>query len=712
MSAGTLTVTNGSDVVKGSGTAFTSMKSGDFIVFVVGGAAYTLPVNEIASDEELTLVAKYTGPTQSGLAWYDVPREAQSMVTAALVAQSAEALRGLNIDKANWQQIFSSSTDITITMPDGREFSGPSWRKVVDMLNALDLEQAQQIADQMSKAQQAVAADKATVAQDRQAVEGLTGQADDAAKAAAASAEDAATSASTASQKATDAAAEAVRAEQAADDAENRGAAQAGFATAQADRAKEEADRAAAANPANSLLKAQNLADVEDKAQALQNLMDEKPLPLSAPAVNQNEAPTLQQVQNLVGMGSTGPTQTGVMNYGVGDFHLRDSRLFVQPYEVTSDGQLLNRADYPDLWAYAQLVGAISDENWIGYVENRTLYSTGDGETTFRVPDRNGVQQNGVNGFTGVDSIKNLYGRGDGGNSAVNGRAQEHGVPNITGAFNVRRINGNGQNTYGQSGGFTVDQPAGTPLVSYTANGASALPELIRFDASKSSPAYKGISEVRPNSFFGVWVIRASGAFVAANTSYAVMNAYSADQPANSLLEGGRVQSEIRVAGALSAKAALVVKQRVGGDTTAAIEITDSSGPAQKVATINILATDGATVVTNTASGYVSAWVLFDGRSSTANSSLPIISSHNVSSVSYLGGGIYQVNFGRPMADVNYGVLGMTSHPAPDNSGTVIEEIGTRSVNGVRLVTRISDTGAKWANSPAITVAILGKGTV
>ena len=709
MSAGTLTVTNGSDVVKGNGTAFTSMKSGDFIVFVVGGAAYTLPVNEIASDEELTLVAKYTGPTQSGLAWYDVPREAQSMVTAALVAQSAEALRGLNIDKANWQQIFSSSTDITITMPDGREFSGPSWRKVVDMLNALDLEQAQQIADQMAKAQQAVAADKATVAQDRQAVEGLTGQADDAAKAAEASAKEAATRASTASQKATDAAAEAARAEQAADDAENRGAAQVGFATAQADRAKEEADRAAAANPANSLLKAQNLADVEDKAQALQNLLDEKPLPLLAPAVNQNEAPTLQQVQNLVGMGSTGPTQTGVMNYGVGDFHLRDSRLFVQPYEVTSDGQLLNRADYPDLWAYAQLVGAISDENWLGYVENRTLYSTGDGETTFRVPDRNGVQQNGVNGFTGVDSIKNLYGRGDGGQSAVNGRAQEGGVPNITGGFWAY---GYDQSTGGNNGAFAWSNGGNNVFQLDSTTSSKTKYESFSFDASRSSKFYKGISEVRPNSFFGVWVIRASGAFVAANTSYAVMNAYSADQPANSLLEGGRVQSEIRVAGVLSAKAALVVKQRVGGDTTAAIEITDSSGPAQKVATINILATDGATVVTNTASGYVSAWVLFDGRSSAANSSLPITSSHNESSVSYLGGGIYQVNFGRPMADVNYGVLGMTSHPSPDNSGTVIEEIGTRSVNGVRLVTRISDTGAKWANSPAITVAILGKGTV
>lgn len=712
MSAGTLALTNKSDAVKGTGTTFTAMKAGDFIVVSIGGTPYTLTVKSITSDTQLTLISKFTGPTQSGLAWYEVPREAQSLITAALATQITEALRGQNLDKDNWQQVFSVSDDITVTLKDGSQFTGPSWLKIIDLLKTVDLAQAQKIADQIRQSQNAVAADKAAVAKDRGVVETKASEAAASAQAAAQHEQAASGSAGTASQKATDATAGAERAERAADDAEIRGAEQVGFATAQADRAKEEADRAAASNPANALLKAENLADVENKAQALQNLLDEKPLPLLAPAVNQNEAPTLQQVQNLVGMGSTGPTQTGVMNYGVGDFHLRDSRLFVQPYEVTSDGQLLNRADYPDLWAYAQLVGAISDENWIGYIENRTLYSTGDGQTTFRVPDRNGVQQNGVNGFTGVDSIKNLYGRGDGGNSAVNGRAQEHGVPNITGAFNIRRINGNGQNTFGQSGGFTVDQPVGTPLVSYTANGASALPELIRFDASKSSPAYKGISEVRPNSFFGVWVIRASGAFVAANTSYAVMNAYSADQPANSLLEGGRVQSEIRVAGALSAKAALVAKQRVGGEVWAAIEITDASGSQQTVKTIEIPNLSGATLVTNLSQGYVSAWVWFDGRSSGANNALPIMGSHNISSVAYLGGGIYQINFGRPMADTNYGVAGMIAHGTSDSAGAVIEEINVRSVNGVRVKTRVAGDGRDWSNSVATTVAIFGKGAI
>jgi len=371
MSAGTLALTNKSDAVKGTGTTFTAMKAGDFIVVNIGGTPYTLTVKFIASDTQLTLISKFTGPTQGGLAWSEVPREAQSLITAALATQTVEALRGQNLDKDNWQQVFSVSDDITVTLKDGAQFTGPSWLKIVDLLKTVDLAQAQKIADQIRQSQNAVAADKATVATDRGVVESKTAEAAASAQAAAQLEQAASDSAGTASQKATDATAEAERAERAADDAEIRGAEQVGFATAQADRAKEEADRAAASNPANALLKAENLADVENKAQALQNLLDEKPLPLLAPAVNQNEAPTLQQVQNLVGMGSTGPTQTGVMNYGVGDFHLRDSRLFVQPYEVTSDGQLLNRADHPDLWAYAQLVGAISDENWIGYVEKQ-----------------------------------------------------------------------------------------------------------------------------------------------------------------------------------------------------------------------------------------------------------------------------------------------------------------------------------------------------
>ena len=133
MSAGTLTLTNNSAAVAGSGTAFTTeVAAGDFIVVTVGGVPYTLPVKSVESGTALTLVSNFTGPTQSGAAWSAVPRMALNMVTAALVAQSAEALRGLNYDKQNWQLLFSANGNITVRLTDNSEFTGPSWKYLAD----------------------------------------------------------------------------------------------------------------------------------------------------------------------------------------------------------------------------------------------------------------------------------------------------------------------------------------------------------------------------------------------------------------------------------------------------------------------------------------------------------------------------------------------------------------------------------------------------
>jgi len=136
MSAGTITLTNGSAVVGGSGTSFaTELAAGDFIVSTVGGVPYTLPVKTVDSNTQVTLVSNFTGPTQSGAAWSAVPRVALNMVTAALVAQSAEALRGLNYDKQNWQSIFSGNGNVTVTLPDGTKWTGPAWNGIATTLS-------------------------------------------------------------------------------------------------------------------------------------------------------------------------------------------------------------------------------------------------------------------------------------------------------------------------------------------------------------------------------------------------------------------------------------------------------------------------------------------------------------------------------------------------------------------------------------------------
>jgi len=136
MPAGTLTLTNKSAVVKGTGTAFnTELKAGDFIVSIVGGVTYTLPVKTVDSATQATLIKAYDGPTQAGAAWYAVPRDAMNTITAHLAAETAKALRGLNLDKDNWQQVFSGTGNITVTLPDGSTYTGPAWNSFTAALN-------------------------------------------------------------------------------------------------------------------------------------------------------------------------------------------------------------------------------------------------------------------------------------------------------------------------------------------------------------------------------------------------------------------------------------------------------------------------------------------------------------------------------------------------------------------------------------------------
>lgn len=124
--------------MSGSGTAFTTdLAVGDFVVVTVGGIPYTLPVKTVDSATSLTLVSNFTGPTQAGAAWYAVPRVAMNLVSAAMVVQNTEALRGLNYDKQNWQQLFTGSGTITVKLPDQSTFTGPAWGGITASLNSL-----------------------------------------------------------------------------------------------------------------------------------------------------------------------------------------------------------------------------------------------------------------------------------------------------------------------------------------------------------------------------------------------------------------------------------------------------------------------------------------------------------------------------------------------------------------------------------------------
>lgn len=296
-----------------------------------------------------------------------------------------------------------------------------------------------------------------------------------------------------------------------------------------------------------------------DNAQAWLNIRPQGSTPLAGDPVNDYDAATKRWVENLVNTGTVGPSMNGVMNYGVGDFHLRDSRAYIQPYEVVADGQLLNRADWPELWAYAQMLSPIADADWLADPLKRGNYSLGNGTTTFRVPDRNGVQ---------TGSIKSLFARGDGGISSEDLKIYQASLPNIQGRSNVSILLGASLPASFGSGAFVTSQTVQIPNGTGSTVQISYVPE-IYFNAALYNPIYgRNNGEVLPNSFVGVWVIRASGGFVAANTSWSVINGDATKPATGTLVRGGSVKSEYKIGTNIEYQAFLQAYGKIDGLTS------------------------------------------------------------------------------------------------------------------------------------------------
>lgn len=134
--AGTLILTNNSTTVNGSGTSFTTGVSvGGFLVASVGGTVFTLGIKSIESNTSLTLQVAYNGPSTNGIVFDYVPMATLNLITSGLAAQLAYAVRGFNLDKNNWQQLFTANGNITVTLPDGTTSIGPSWKSLVTSLD-------------------------------------------------------------------------------------------------------------------------------------------------------------------------------------------------------------------------------------------------------------------------------------------------------------------------------------------------------------------------------------------------------------------------------------------------------------------------------------------------------------------------------------------------------------------------------------------------
>lgn len=152
MPAGTIALTNNSNAVTGTGTSFTAeLKANDFVVVVVGGVAYTLGIKSVDSNTALTLAQSYTGPAASGLAWTPVPFGTMTAITAQLAAQVTYAVRGFNLDKANWQGIFTGTGNVTVNLPDGTSWTGPAWNGIASTVSG-KMDKSQNLNDVADKA--------------------------------------------------------------------------------------------------------------------------------------------------------------------------------------------------------------------------------------------------------------------------------------------------------------------------------------------------------------------------------------------------------------------------------------------------------------------------------------------------------------------------------------------------------------------------------
>nr|DAW21249.1 MAG TPA: minor structural protein [Caudoviricetes sp.] len=568
MAAGTLSVTNNSTAVVGTGTTFTALKAGDFLSLVVGQVPYTVAIASIESDTALTLVLPFDGPTATDLAWDGVKRDTMSLATMGVTVQAQKALRLMIADENNWRAIFGDAEEITVTLPNGQVMQGMSWGYLSQLMNQID-------PVEMRNLQQQAAASEAAAQGFRNEAEGI--------KNTTAGIRDATDLIKTETQAIHDATntikgqTNQIKTEtQAIKDQTNQIKTDTGVMRDEANTAKSDAQAASTAaqgfrdqaqewaqsiNADNLLTKSGNLAGLTDKTQAWLNVRPDGATPLAGDPVGDYDAATKRWVQNLINSGTIGPTMNGVMNYGVGDFHLRDSRAYIQPYEVVSDGQLLNRADWPELWAYAQMLSPIEDADWLADPANRGKYSLGDGTTTFRVPDRNGVQSG---------SIAGLYGRGDGvgngtANSLINGEVFDSGAPNIIGDIGAVL-------SYGASGAFAYVRQAAD--VSGVPVGTGLGTQIVAFDAAKSSEVYgRYDNEIMGRNFVGVWVIRASGGFVAANTSWSVINGDATKPPAGTTADGGQLKSEYKVNGTVEGELFWRIRAAIGAEYYARLNV-------------------------------------------------------------------------------------------------------------------------------------------
>ena len=205
-----------------------------------------------------------------------------------------------------------------------------------------------------------------------------------------------------------------------------------------------------------------------------------------------------------------------------------------------------SRETYADLWAWVQTQNGylIEESAWQAKAAanggNVPFYSKGDGSTTFRVP----ALKCWVRGANSINEV--------GGYLAA-------GLPNITGGFGLRPVDG-GQNVTWETNNGAIKTTTQTDDRSSCVTKSSSYGPLmdVTIDASRSSAIYGKSSTVQPPSIVGLWCVKAYGT---------VTNVGSTDV-AN--ISTGLTQAETRISAAetrISAAVPTGVVQAFAGNT-------------------------------------------------------------------------------------------------------------------------------------------------
>jgi microcystin-dependent protein len=129
--------------------------------------------------------------------------------------------------------------------------------------------------------------------------------------------------------------------------------------------------------------------------------------PLDSPAlIGMPTAPTPANGDNSLKLANTAFVQKAIAQAVIGQI-VFEARTSARAGYLKLNGALVNRADYPDLWAYAQASGTlIAEATWAN--GNWGCFSTGDGASTFRIPELRGEMLRCWDDGRGVDAARGI----------------------------------------------------------------------------------------------------------------------------------------------------------------------------------------------------------------------------------------------------------------------------------------------------------------